>query len=75
MVEEISLEDALARGQQCLLFKLLTAKHFNKEALKMTMKKIRHPFQSIAIHDLNPTLFIAEFEDLRDKEHVKRYGP
>lgn len=37
-VEEYNLEDAIATGISCLIFKLLTSKHFNKEALKLTMK-------------------------------------
>lgn len=75
VVEENSLGDALVRAERCLLFKLLTIKHFNKEALKSTMKKIWRPVKAITVRDLNPTLFIAEFEDMKDKDRVKRDGP
>lgn len=75
VVEENSLDDARVRRECCLLFKLLTTKHFNKAAFKLTMKKIWLPAKSITIRDLNSTMFIAKFEALWDKEQVKRDGP
>ncbi|CAI9758095.1 unnamed protein product [Fraxinus pennsylvanica] len=39
LLEESSVEEMIVRGEKCLIFKLMTVKHFNKEALKSTMKK------------------------------------
>ncbi|XP_022841874.1 uncharacterized protein LOC111365549 [Olea europaea var. sylvestris] len=63
------------RSDKCLLFKLLSSKHFNKEAFKGTMRRLWHPNRTLSIHDLFPNLHIAEFDDNRDKDRVKCEGP
>ncbi|KAF5451933.1 hypothetical protein F2P56_026987 [Juglans regia] len=75
VVDEESLDGALGRSEKCLLFKLFTDKQFNKEAFKSTMKRLWRPGKSISIRDVSDNLFIAEFEDPWDKEHVFREGP
>ncbi|CAI9787156.1 unnamed protein product [Fraxinus pennsylvanica] len=75
LLEESLVEEMIARGKKCLIFKLLTVKHFNKEALKSTMKKVWSASRLISIRDLSPNLFIVEFGDERGKEKVKREGP
>ncbi|CAI9762887.1 unnamed protein product [Fraxinus pennsylvanica] len=63
------------RNAKCLLFKLLSTKHFNKEAFKNSMTRLWRPNKTLRIQDISPNLFLAEFDDNRDKERVQREGP
>lgn len=67
-VEPNMLHDAAFRNGKCLIITLLTNRHYNKEAFKQTMKKIWHPVKLIKFSDLDPTLFLVEFDDVRDKD-------
>lgn len=40
VVELKSIEEVMSRGKKCMLVKLLSNKYYNKEAFKLTMKKI-----------------------------------
>lgn len=70
-------EDVLIahRSDKCSLFKLLSIKHFNKEAFKNAMMRLWHPNKALSIRDISPNLFLVEFDDNKDKEQVKREGP
>ncbi|CAI9767759.1 unnamed protein product [Fraxinus pennsylvanica] len=63
------------RSDKCLLFKLLSDKHFNKEAFKSTMTQLWRPSKALSIQDISPNLFLAEFDDIGDKKRVQREGP
>lgn len=39
LIERNLVEDVVARGKHCLLVKLLTGKHYNREAFKGNMKR------------------------------------
>lgn len=39
------------------------------------MKRVWRPNKTLSIRDISSNLFLAEFEDIRDKERVKREGP
>lgn len=54
---------------------LLNDDHFNKEAIKQTMREIWRPVKKIMIKDLGSNLMLAEFKDHRDEVRVMREGP
>ncbi|XP_041001563.1 uncharacterized protein LOC121247253 [Juglans microcarpa x Juglans regia] len=74
-VDVHQVENVLARGEHCLLIKLLTRKHYNHEAFKQTMRKIWRPVRSMKYCDLSPVFTLVEFEDPRDKMKVLKEGP
>lgn len=78
--EEIKIEleafrEMVERGSNCLLLKLLSIHYFNIEAFKQTLMKIWRLVKPDKFHELGSSLFLAEFEDVYDKEHVLRNGP
>lgn len=58
-----------------MIVKLLTERHYNRDAFKVTMKKAWRPARDIRFRDLNTSLTLIEFEDRRDKDRVIREGP
>lgn len=75
VVESGKLEDITLCGGKGLNMTLLTEKHFNREAFKMTMKRAWLSVKSVRFRDLNSSLILVEFYDRRDKERVVRKGP
>ncbi|CAI9784834.1 unnamed protein product [Fraxinus pennsylvanica] len=63
------------QSEKRLLLKLLSSKYFNKEAFKNSIKRVWHPNKALSIRDISTNLFLAEFEDNRDKERVKHDDP
>lgn len=40
LIEQDSVDDVVARDKNCLLVKLMTNEHYNREAFKVTMGKV-----------------------------------
>lgn len=74
-VEEEVVRDTVCQGERCLIIKLLTLKHYNKEALKQMLWSVWGPVKMMCIQNLDSKLLIAEFDDIKDKERVIRDGP
>lgn len=64
-------------GKGLMLFTIQVAyyKALQQRSVEINYEEGQRPVKSITIHDLNPTLFITEFEDIKDKDHVKCDGP
>lgn len=74
IMELSSIGEVVDRGKTCLLIKLLTKKHFNKEAFKATMKIVWRLTKSVCFHEMGAGLMLAEFENLNDKNRVLHDG-
>lgn len=74
-VDMEKLEDVRARGKKCLMVRLFTERHFNREAFKQTIRQIWQPTKSIKFWDLTPGLLLVEFDDQWDKARVLHDGP
>lgn len=75
LVDVWRLQDAVFCGGKCLLVKLITQCHYNREAFKSTMRRAWRPVRVIKFRDLNSVIMLIEFDDERDKERVIRDGP
>ncbi|KAF5459758.1 hypothetical protein F2P56_019678 [Juglans regia] len=75
VLEPGKLADALLSGGKCLIMKLFTAKHYNKEVFKSTLRKAWPLGLGVKFRDLDSTLILAKFENIKDKERVLREGP
>lgn len=69
------LEITIRRGEKCLIISLLADQHYNKEALKKTMRKIWRPVKMFSFKDLGPKLILVEFEACWEKDRVHLEGP
>lgn len=67
VMELAAVKEAVNRGKNCLLVKLLTRKY--------TMKKIWRPIKPLCFYEMGARLMMAEFDDLNDKHCVVRDGP
>lgn len=75
LIEGKALEDASSRSERCLFTQLLTSKHYNRDALFNTMRKIWCPGRRVWFRELSSTTMLIEFEDASDKRKVLREGP
>ncbi|XP_042988686.1 uncharacterized protein LOC122316216 [Carya illinoinensis] len=75
VVESGDLEESSLCNGKGLVLSLFTEKHFNREAFKVTMKRAWRLVRGVKFRDLHSNIFLANFEDLRDKEKVLREGP
>ncbi|XP_040998212.1 uncharacterized protein LOC121244266 [Juglans microcarpa x Juglans regia] len=69
------LQDSIIGGDKCLIMKLFTDKHYNKDVFKSTMRKALRLTMGVRFRDLSSTLMFVEFDDRRDKEKVIQEGP
>lgn len=70
VVESGKLEGITLCGGKGLIMTLLTEKHFNREAFKMTMRRAWRPVKGVRFWDLNLVLTMVEFDYRCDKESV-----
>lgn len=64
------VDDVVARGKNCLFAKLLTEKHYNREAFKFTMRRAWRTTKTTCFHEMGDGLMLVEFEDPNDKARV-----
>lgn len=62
-IELSSVEEVVNRSKNCLLVKLLSTKYYNREAFKVTMKKVWCPTQALRFSEIRDNLMMAEFEN------------
>lgn len=74
-VDACPLEEVLAKGQHCLMTKLLTLRPYNREAFKTTIKKIWRPVKPVTFHEMESDIIVVVFEDKMDKTRVMHDGP
>lgn len=74
-VDAQPLEEVIARGQHCLVTKLLTDRPYNREAFKVTMKKIWRLAKPVKFHEMGADMIMVVFEEKVDKTRVMRDGP
>lgn len=70
MIDPKEFLELLDRGTNCLLLKLLSICHFNREVFKQMMQKIWHPVKPVKFHELGLGLFLTKFEDPNDTSLV-----
>lgn len=70
-----AFHDVIERGNNFLLIKLLSARHFNKDAFKQTLRKIWRLVKLVKFHEPSLGLILVKFDDVSDKEHVLSNGP
>ncbi|XP_042964598.1 uncharacterized protein LOC122298810 [Carya illinoinensis] len=75
IVDVGKLQDAVLSRGKCLVVKLLTHRHYNREAFKHTMRRAWRPVRGIKFRDLNSSIMLIEFDDECDKDRVIRDGP
>ena len=65
-----TMEAAKTVGKNCLLMKVLSHKYMNVEALRKNMRMLWKPNKGVQINEIGEELFLAEFEDGRDKKRI-----
>lgn len=68
-------EELVNWGKNCLLVKLLLNRYFNREAFKVTMRKLWRPAKYLHFHEMGEGLMLVEFENQNDKIRVAHDGP
>lgn len=64
------VDDVVARGKNCLLTKLQTEKHYNREAFKVTMRRAWRTTKTTCFHEMGDGLMLVEFEGPNGKARV-----
>lgn len=70
-----SLEEVVMKGLCCLLLKLFTNGPYNREAFKVTLKKIWSLTSSVLFSKLVASIILAIFENITDKMRALRESP
>lgn len=74
--EEIKIFcEVIDRGTNYLMLKIFSIRHFNRKAFKQMMRKIWRLVKLVKFHEPRLGLFLKEFVDINDKEHVLRNDP
>jgi hypothetical protein len=61
----------VSRGQACVIRKLLADRLVSKETIKMALMKWWKPQEKLSFKVLGDNLFMIDFANLKDKEHIK----
>ena len=63
------------RGKNCLVMKVLSRRSIMLEALRKNIRMLWKPNKSLQLSVIEEELFLAEFEDERDKRRVMDMRP
>jgi hypothetical protein len=74
-ITEVDTANLRARGERCLLGKLMSDRRIQKEAFKALMSKLWKTLESVNFKEIHDNLWLLEFANMADKRRVKEGRP
>lgn len=74
-ITEVDIADLRARGERCLLGRLMSDRRIQKEAFKAFMSRLWKTLESVVFKEIHDNLWLLEFANMADKRRVKEGRP
>lgn len=69
------MKELVSKGKRFMLIKLHTNKPYNREPFKLTIKKIWRPTNAVQFSELEVSVIMVVFDNIKDKERLLRDSP